>query len=208
MPNKYSICSRPISSTDNVRDLGVIVDSELNFKAHINQIIHKAFVRTRLILKCLRSRDKRILTKAYCTYVRPILEYCSPVWSPHNKQFITKIERVQRFFTRAIPGLRTLPYMIRLQKLGLKTLEHRRLIHDLCLCHKILYSFTHCIIHEFHNLCLTTIYAFVTKYYTVSLTASSMNSLISCCHTRGNTLRLRQEKCSTTHKLYFLPAGS
>ena len=177
MPNKYSICSRPISFTDNIRDLGVLIDSKLAFKAHINKIIHQAFVRTRLILKCFCSRDKRILTRAYCTYVRPILEYCSPVWSPHNKQLITKIERVQRFFTRTIPGLRTLPYMIRLHKLGLKTLEHRRLIHDLCLCHKIIYNFTHCTIPKFPNFLLS--------------------------RTRGHTLRLRQEKCSTTHRLHF-----
>ena len=45
----------------------------------------------------------------------------SPVWSPHNKQLITKIERVQGFYTRAIPGLRTLPYRSRLQNLELKT---------------------------------------------------------------------------------------
>ena len=90
-----------------------------------------------------------MLTRAYCTYVRPILEYCSPVWSPHNEQLITKIERVQTFFTKTIPGLRTLPYRSRLQKLGLKTLEHRRLIHDLCLCYKIVHEFIHCIIQEF-----------------------------------------------------------
>ena len=88
--NQYTISSRPISFTDNIRDLGVLIDSKLTFKAHINNIIHKAFIRLRLILKCFRSRDKRILTRAYCTYVRPILEYCSPVWSPqkqaaHNK---------------------------------------------------------------------------------------------------------------------------
>ena len=89
-PNQYTISSRPISFTDNIRDLGVLIDSKLTFKAHINNIIQKAFIRLRLILKCFRSRDKRILTRTYCTYVRPILEYCSPVWSPqkqaaHNK---------------------------------------------------------------------------------------------------------------------------
>ena len=82
-PNQYTISSRPISFTIyNIRDLGVLIDSKLNFKAHIKNIIHKAFIRLRLILKCFRSRDKRILTRAYCTYVRPILEYCFPVWSP------------------------------------------------------------------------------------------------------------------------------
>ena len=177
-PNQYRIRSRPISFTDNIRDLGVLIDSKLTFKAHINNIIHNSFIRLRLILKCFRSRDKRILTKAYCTYVRPILEYCSPVWSLHNKQLITKIELVQRFFTKAIPGLRTLPYKSRLQKLGLKTLEHRRLIHDLCLCHKILHEFIH---------------------WTIPKCPVFMSS-----RTRGHILRLRQEKCSTTNRLHFL----
>ena len=177
-PNQYTISSRPISFTDNTRDLGVLIDSKLTFKAHINNIIHKAFIRLRLILKCFRSRDKRTLTRAYCTYVQPILEYCSPVWSPQNKQLITKIECVQRFFTRAIPGLRTLPYRSRLQKLVLQTLQHRRLIHDLCLCHKILHEFIHCTIPKF--------------------------PVFMSSRTRGHTLRLRQEKCSTTHRLHFL----
>ena len=35
--------------------------------------------RSRMILKCFHSRDRVLLTKAFCTYVRPILEYCSPI---------------------------------------------------------------------------------------------------------------------------------
>ena len=54
--------------------------------------------RSRLILKCFSSRNKDLLLKAYITYVRPILEYCSPVWSPHLKNLIYKIESVQKFF--------------------------------------------------------------------------------------------------------------
>ena len=33
-------------------------------------------------------RNKDLLLKAYITYVRLILEYCSPVWSPHHKYLI------------------------------------------------------------------------------------------------------------------------
>ena len=57
-PNQYTISSRAISFTDNIRDLGVLIDSKFTFKAHINNIIHKAFIRLCLILKCFRSRDK------------------------------------------------------------------------------------------------------------------------------------------------------
>ena len=36
--------------------------------------------------------------KEYLTGTRPILEYCSPVWSPRFKDLINKIESVQKIF--------------------------------------------------------------------------------------------------------------
>ena len=63
------------------------------------------------------------MVKAYCTYVRPLLEYCSPEWSPHTHCQIDKIEKVQRFFTKRIAGLWVVPYVERLAILQLHTLE-------------------------------------------------------------------------------------
>jgi hypothetical protein len=39
------------------------------------------------------------------TYVRPILEYNSPVWSPHFTKKVKTVEKVQRYFTRNLKGL-------------------------------------------------------------------------------------------------------
>ena len=50
------------------------------------------------------------------------------------------IESVQRCFTRKLYGLSNLSYLDRLHVLGLETLEHRRLIHDLILCYKCLHG--------------------------------------------------------------------
>jgi len=94
----YSVNNVPLFQVDKVRDHGIIVDS-LKFDKHISLIVHKAMNRSRLILKCFHSHDRVLFTKAFCTYVRPILEYCSPVWSPYFKYLITKIEHVQRYFT-------------------------------------------------------------------------------------------------------------
>ena len=112
-----------------------------------------------------------------------ILHLCSanpwilfPGLEPHNKQLIRKIERVQKFFTRTIPGLRTLPYRSRLQKLGLKTLEHRRLIHDLCFCHKILHEFIHCTIPNNKFLCYLAHVAIPSAY--VKKNASPLTGFI------------------------------
>jgi len=68
------------------------------------KIVHKA---NQLIIKCFQSRDRALLLRAYCTYVRPLLEYWTPVWSPHHSYLINKVEGVQRSFTKRMSGLKT-----------------------------------------------------------------------------------------------------
>jgi len=87
-----------LQSVNCVRDLGVIVDCHLKFDAHISLIVRKAMLKSRLILQCFSSRNKDLMLKAFFTYVRPFLEYCSPVWSPHLKYLIDRIESVQKNF--------------------------------------------------------------------------------------------------------------
>ena len=71
------------------------------------------------------------------TFVRPILEFSTPAWSPHHVNLITAVEKVRRNFTARIPGLRDFDYPTRLQILNLKSLEERRLIYDLLELFKI-----------------------------------------------------------------------
>ena len=54
------------------------------------------------------SLDVVNLKRAFITYVRPLLEYASPVWSPSHIYLINEIESVQRSFTERLPGMRTL----------------------------------------------------------------------------------------------------
>jgi hypothetical protein len=133
----YMMDNHCLSCVDSVRDLGVIIDNRLKFDKHISLITRKALLRSRLILKCFNSRDRSLLVKAYCTYVRPLLEYCNVVWSPHHQYLIDKIEGVQRFFTKRLDGLRNVPYCIRLALLQLESLEYRRLVCDLVFCYKV-----------------------------------------------------------------------
>ena len=81
----YNIDGHVLPFTDHIRDLGVYHDSRLKYDEHISNIVHKAFSRSVLILKCFHSRDYRLLTLAFSTYVRPLLEFSSQVWSPHYK---------------------------------------------------------------------------------------------------------------------------
>jgi hypothetical protein len=105
----YTLINNCLSNVNFIRDLGVTVDSNLKFDKHISLIAHKALVRCRLILKFFHSRDRLLLIKAFCTYVRPLLEYCCTVWSPHYHYLIDKIKGVQRFFTKRLAGLANEP---------------------------------------------------------------------------------------------------
>jgi len=112
----------------------------LSFNCHISAIAHKAHVRASLILRSFVTRDPAVLTKAFVTYVRPILEYCTSVWSPHTVSNTDKIESCQRWFTKRIKDLSDMRYPERLAFLGLETLQARRLKCDLQMCYKVIHN--------------------------------------------------------------------
>ena len=78
------------------------------------------------------------MEKIFVTYIRPILEYNSILWSPNLVYLINLIESVQRKFTKRITSLSSLPYSSRLNILNLQSLELRRLLIDLTNYFKIL----------------------------------------------------------------------
>jgi len=88
------------------------------------------------------SRDLLSLVRAFIVYVRPILEYCSVVWNPFLLKDITTIEKVQRRFTERLRGMSKLTYHQRLVKVGLESLELRRIRADLVLAYKIIFRLT------------------------------------------------------------------
>ena len=86
---------------------------------HITDIVAKAHKRGNAILRCFVSRDVNMLTRAYLVYVRPLLEVNSVIGSPHYKQDIDLIERLQRRFTKRLPGYSNYTYDERLTLLNL-----------------------------------------------------------------------------------------
>ena len=129
-----------MQSADTVKDLGVHVDENLKFTTHINMTVAKAQSRANLIHKCFISKDPTTLIRAFTTYVRPILEYASSIWSPYLVGAVSKIESVQRTFTKRIRSMRNLSYAERLSALALESLETRRLRLDLIYLYKILFG--------------------------------------------------------------------
>ena len=136
----YHIGANNLPVITSCTDLGVSYNDRLSFSPHLSKIVVKASHRAKLILKCFTSRDPQLLMRAFCTFVRPLLEFSSVIWSPYTIADINRIESVQRSFTRAINNLRFSSYRERLINLHLDSLQCRRIKADLIFCYKLLHN--------------------------------------------------------------------
>jgi hypothetical protein len=131
-----------------------------------------------LIFKSFQTRDIHLFVYAYKTYVLPILDYCSSVWTPCKLADIDRLENVQRYFTKRLRNLWNIPYNERLIICTLTSLELRRLIADLTLCFKIV-----------HNL--------------IALKFEELFEFDANKITRGHNFKLRLPKYNTNVRLNF-----
>ena len=120
------------------KDLGVYVDNALTFEEHVNVATKKARKSAGLLMRNISHKTPYILVPLFKSLVRPHLEYGNTVWSPFKRKYINEIEKVQRNFTKRVFGMFDLEYCQRLEKLGLPSLEYRRVRGDLIETYKIL----------------------------------------------------------------------
>jgi len=99
----------------------------------MNNIINKAYARVGVLFKGFASRSLHILRQALITYVRPLLECASIVWSPYLLKHINASEEVQKRFTKRIYSSTHLSYPERHAAINLEPLELRRLKNNLVL---------------------------------------------------------------------------
>ena len=136
---QFFINGNLLESKQVVKDLGVYISSNLKWSNHINYICHQANIISYRILKTFRTQKIWTFIKLFKTYIRPKLEYNTPVWSPYLLKDISKIEQVQRHFTKVAFNKCKIPYSSytdRLAKINLSSLENRRIYFDVILIYK------------------------------------------------------------------------
>ncbi len=107
------------------------MSDNLSVRAQVESAASTANSTLGRLKKSFRSRGIKLWRILYTTYVRPHLEFAVQAWCPYQKSDINILERVQKRATKVISSIKHLSYNQRLQKLGLTTLETRRLRGDL-----------------------------------------------------------------------------
>ena len=130
-----------VNEVSSIKDLGVIVSNDLKWTNHIDHITNKASIISYQLLKTIKSNNIWTWMKLFTTYIRPMLEFNTPIWSPYLLKDINKIERVQRNFTKVAFNRCKIPfnsYEDRLSKIGYLSLVKRRKYFDLIMMFKII----------------------------------------------------------------------
>ena len=134
----YNMGNKSLVTTEEEKDLGVIIDRKLDFGKHIRTVVAKANSVLGMIRVSFACMNKTMFLNLYLALVRPLLEYCVQVWSPYKRKHIKLLERVQKRATKLVPQARNLSYDARLKFLGLTRLVDRRVRGDMIETYKII----------------------------------------------------------------------
>ena len=122
---KYEMNGQQLTTTDEVRDLGVIVSKTLKPSAQCTKAAQTARTVLGPISRSFTYRDKKTFVQLYKTYVRPHLEFSIQAWSPWLQSDIDGLEKVQQKAVGMVAGMQAKGYEEKLKELDIKTLQER-----------------------------------------------------------------------------------
>ena len=93
---QYHLCGNQLKAVSEVKDLGIYITSNLSWSMQANKCANKANSVLGFIKRTVGPKNPQLFSKLYKSLVRPILEYCSPVWCPHLQKDLNTLEKVQR----------------------------------------------------------------------------------------------------------------
>jgi len=93
---EYYLQNQKLDTVSKAKYLGVILDPKLSFNHHVDAICKKANSVLAFIRRNLKHCHRRVKIDAYNSFLKPILNYAAPVWTPHTATYINKLEAVQK----------------------------------------------------------------------------------------------------------------
>ena len=91
-----------LQQKDDCKFLGIYIDKELNWKAHIKYIANKVSKNVALLGRLKHTFPKPILKNLYSTLILPYLNYCNIIWGAADKTCIQNLIVLQKKAIRII----------------------------------------------------------------------------------------------------------
>ena len=126
----YKMDGQELSQIEKEKDLGVFINHKLSSSDQVVEVRKRALRMLGAINRNASYKSEEVITKLYCAYVRPHLEYCVQAWSPIYEKDCWLLERVQKRATKMVKHIKDLSYEERLKELGMFSLRYRRLRGD------------------------------------------------------------------------------
>ena len=141
----YHLGESLLDYAENEKDLGVIVNTRLNFNDQQENLISKASQQFGLVKRtCNFVNDIRRRRVLYLTLIRSQFEHCSPIWRPCYETMLEKFENFQKKCIKWILSEEELSYRYgdtyirKCKQVRILPLRLRFKLNDLILFHKII----------------------------------------------------------------------
>ena len=105
MKINYNMSNQQLPTTDQQRDLGIIITKDLKWQKQTEKSCKTANRVLGFIARNFRYKNKELILPLYKSLVRPHLQHAVQFWSPHLRRDIDKMEEIQRRATKMIPLL-------------------------------------------------------------------------------------------------------
>lgn len=96
--------SLSLKPKNQVKNLGVIIDSDLNFNSHIKSIKKSAFYHLKNIARIRNFMSKQDLEKLMHAFISSRLDYCNSLLSGLPKKTIKQLQLIQNTAARVLTG--------------------------------------------------------------------------------------------------------
>ena len=95
-----------IKPSTTVRDLGVLLDSELSLKQHVNRVVSSCYYHIRRLRQVSHCVGQDVMKQLASSFILSRLDYCNSILAGLPKSTIATLQRVQNAAARMVLNLR------------------------------------------------------------------------------------------------------
>lgn len=135
----YNIDSKILKKVEQIKDLGVLLDSKWSFRFHFDKIVAEANKMLGFIVRsCQVFKDPKTFLSLYFAFVYSKLSFASAIWNPNYKIHINRIETIQNKFLKVLAYKAASTPESVARKFKILSLAERRNISELCTIFKLI----------------------------------------------------------------------